>query len=631
MSFPRISLWAERLLLPAAFLFVGYQMVTVWLTLHGAIEHYLIHIIGVLMIVSLLTIVRAGKEGGRRGKVYIFLALAAATAALVTGLNFYLRVEELEFTQPFIGNRDLIMGTVLVISVLVLTGMTWGWTLAGICAAAALYFAYGHLLPSAIAPTEQPFNVVVSFLAGIGGPRGVLTYIPLSANMIFLLLVYGGVLHGCRVIEMFEEVGKAIGNLMRGGVAFSAVAASVLIGMVTGQAVSNIALSGIMTIPTMNRSGFTKEQAGAVEVLASTGSQLLPPIMGLGAFLMAVILGVSYIEVVIAAFIPGLLYVAAVGIGIAALIGSSRDIPHFRQEVDWAMVRAIVPSFLVSFLVVIVLLALRYSPSLAGFWGIIVLGAMSLLRPKAFRPRLGKLLDGFREGVSTAVQLALVLASIGVVVQTLTTTGAGVSLGAVVAQASSGNVVIGLLIGMLVSLFIGMGLPTPAAYALIAIVVVPSLVDLGLSPLAANMFGFYFAIFSTLTPPVAVGILTAVRISGGSFMGTVTECVKLGAVCFLVPYLFVAIHGILEVREFGLGSLVGIIAFLAATVMLAGALYGHLRGALSVPLRLASGVIGVGALIAYLVTETLVVGLIAPAVLALLMFANGRGVRQQTT
>ena len=234
------------------------------------------------------------------------LAIAALLAATASGLFFYLNARELEITQPFVGSDALVFGTILMFAVLILTGLVWSWVLAGICSAAALYFVFGGLLPDALAPiAQQPLNVVISYLAGIkGAPRGVLSYMPLSADMIFLLLVYGGLLHGCKVIDMFGEIGCAIGNLLRGGVAFSAVVASLLIGTVTGQAVSNIALSGCMTIPTMSRSGFSREQAGGIEVMASTGSQLLPPIMGLGAFLMAEILGVSYIEIVIAALIP---------------------------------------------------------------------------------------------------------------------------------------------------------------------------------------------------------------------------------------------------------------------------------------------------------------------------------------
>ena len=613
----RLGGYFDKAILPVGAVLTLYQAAMVWQSLHGALLHYLTHIALVLVVASLLVGAGAPQRNGALGRwTAIGVALFGLVAALWTGLFFYGEAENLEIIQPFIDIRTQMMGLLFVAAVLLVTWQVWGLGLALICTLAVFYFAYGFLLPDPIGITKQPMNVVISFLAGIGGPRGVLSYAPLSADVIFLLLVYGGLLHGTRVIDMFAEIGGAIGNMFRGGVAYSAIAASTLIGMVTGQAVSNIALSGVMTIPAMHRNGFTREQAGAVEVLASTGSQLLPPIMGLGAFLMAVILGVSYIEIVIAALLPGIMYMIAVTIGVYAMISRSDDIPFVKVDVDWTKVKWIAPSFVASFVILVVLLYMRFSPAMAGFWGITVLLFGSVLRPKAFRPNLPDFLHGLREGVLTAVQLALVLASIGIVVQTLTTTGTGIAMGRAIGIFSDGSLWTALFIGMIVSLFIGMGLPTPAAYALIAIVVVPALIDVGLSPLAANMFGFYFAIFSALTPPVAVGILTAARISGGSFMGTVVECLKLGGVCFVVPYVFVIVGGYLDYDNFDAHSAVGFVLFVVATAMLAGATYGALGRRLSLIERLLFVIFGPGALIAFLATTWLPLGYVGPVVMA---------------
>lgn len=611
----RLSRGAGHLALALGLIMVAYQAASVWFNLHGAIEHYVTHLTGLLIIAALLIVAERSQHGGRdadglsRDLIRSTLAIAALLAATASGLFFYLNARELEITQPFVGSDALVFGTILMFAVLILTGLVWSWVLAGICAAAALYFVFGGLLPDALAPTaQQPLNVVISYLAGIGGPRGVLSYMPLSADMIFLLLVYGGLLHGCKVIDMFGEIGRAIGNLLRGGVAFSAVVASLLIGTVTGQAVSNIALSGCMTIPTMSRSGFSREQAGGIEVMASTGSQLLPPIMGLGAFLMAEILGVSYIEIVIAALIPGLLYVAAISIGTFALISASEDIPYVKSDVDWQKIYAVAPSFLASFVILLGLLIFRYSPAMAGFWGGVVLLAGTLLRRQSFRPSVQEFVFGLRQGIVTAVQLGLVLAAIGLVVQTLTSTGTGISLGRMVFDLSGGSLALGLIVAMFVCLIVGMGLPTPAAYALIAILVTPSLIDLGLSGLSANMFGFYFAIFSALTPPVAVGVLTATRISGGDFGKTALQCAKLGGIAFLVPFLFVAAPGMLDWSAFGLRSVAAILAFLVATTMLAGAVYGGLHVCLSVRERALFAVAGPGLLLGFLLTQNWLVG-----------------------
>ena len=586
---------------------IGYSIVTVWYTLTGAMEHYVIHICLIfLLVVTDVILLGASKPQilPFRGASYFLWLLGGLF--VICGVYFVYQAKELEFSQPFITDVDFVFGCLFVFAILSVTWLVWGGPLAIICILAGLYFSFGYLLPEAFAPNRKyDARLIMSYLSGMGGPRGVLTYAPLSADVIFLLLVYGGTLHGTRIIDMFSEIGKAIGNLFRGGVAYSATTASLLIGMVTGQSVSNIALSGSMTIPTMIRTGFSRDEAGAVEVLASTGSQLLPPIMGLGAFLMSVILGISYIDVAIAAIIPATLYVVAVISGIVCLIGASRSIPFERQKVDWRLVAWIAPSFVISFSVLIVLLSYRFSPSLAGFWGIVLVIAFSILRPKEYRPRPSAIVSGLHQGALAGAKLAVILSSIGIIVQMLVTTGAGLALGRLMIEASAGNLAVGLVLGMVVALFIGMGLPTPAAYALIAIVVVPSLIDLGLAPLVANFYGFYFAIFSTLTPPVAVGILTALRISNGSFMGTAVECFKLGGVCFLVPFLFVAFPNILDFPDLELTTLAMLPAFALATFMLSAATYG------AVPSRRLGGL------------ERVLVMLAGPVVFTLTLFVEG--------
>ena len=573
--------WLLRALsIAIALALIAYSIVTVWYSLTGAMEHYTIHVCLVFLLVTsdIAAMSRAHADGRRRLWFLAFVALLSVVIALC-GIYFVLQAKELEFSQPFITDTDFVFGCLLVMAVLTVTWMVWGWPLALICFLGAVYFAFGYLLPEGFAPNRKyDARLIVSYLSGMGGPRGILTYAPLSADVIFLLLVYGGSLHGTRIIDMFSEIGKAIGNLFRGGVAYSATTASLLIGMVTGQSVSNIALSGSMTIPTMVRTGFTRNEAGAIEVLASTGSQLLPPIMGLGAFLMSVILGISYIEVAIAAIVPAILYIFAVVAGIVCLISASHDIPFERQQVNWRLIGWIAPSFVVSFTVLIVLLSYRFSPPMAGFWGMLLVTVLSFARPSEYRPQIGSILSGMHEGALTGAKLAVILSAIGIIVQMLVTTGAGLSLGRLMIELSAGNFTVGLILGMVVALFIGMGLPTPAAYALIAIVVVPSLIDLGLKPLVANFYGFYFAIFSTLTPPVAVGILTALRISNGSFMGTAIECFKLGGVCFLVPFLFVAFPNILDFPDLTLETLIMLPSFAIATFMLSAATYGAIPG-----------------------------------------------------
>jgi TRAP transporter 4TM/12TM fusion protein len=459
--------------------------------------------------------------------------------------------------------------------------VVWGTALSIVCLVAALYFGLGHLFPSPVVDLKFSPQVVMSYLAGMGGPRGVYTFIPLSADTIFLLLVYGGLMTSTLALDMFAELGKAIGNFLRGGVAYSCITASSLIGMVTGQTVSCIALSGSMTIPTMHRGGFTREQAGAIEVMAANGSQIIPPVMGLGAFLMAVILGISYAEVAAAAILPAFLYMFTLALGVYALVEASPQIPFERQKVDWPLFLWVLPSFVLSIGVIIVLLSLRYSANMAALWGIAAIVACSFVRPKKYRPSFKNLLLGFRDGAVAGAQLAVILAAIGIVVQMLVTTGLGTLFGRLMIEASGNSLEIALLLGMAIAIFIGMGLPTPAAYSLCAIVMIPSLIDVGVDPLAAHFYGFYFAVFSSFTPPVAVGCFMAVRISHGSFMGTCIESFKLGGICMLLPFFMVAFPNSLQFPNITTATAIAAGLLCVGTLMLSAAIYGGFMGRLN--------------------------------------------------
>lgn len=617
---PQTNPFASRaygLVVGIVLLSVAYSSLSVWVTMHGAMRHYTMHLLFVLLLVASHHLYSASTRGfaPRRLVAHVTFAAGAAIAAIYACGYLYLNAEALELSQPFIGPADYVAGAMLLTVILLLTWSVWGAVLAGICVLAGLYFAYGSLLPEPFDTRAfQPF-LIMSYLSGMGGTRGAFNYIPLSADTIFLLVVFGGVLHGTLVIDGFNELGRAVGRWVRGGVSYSAVLASTLIGMVTGQAVANIALSGSMTIPTMKRRGFTGEQAGAIECLASNGSQLIPPIMGLGAFLMAVILGVDYMEIVAAAVFPALLYLAILVMGISALVQASPAIQVGYEQVDWARIAWTLPSFVISFGVLLLLLYMRYSGGFAGFWGIVLMIITAFLRPAPYRPDLRRIASGLVEGAMTAAKLALILAAIGIIVQMLTTTGIGVTLGRLMIETSRESLLVGLLLGMAISLFIGMGLPTPAAYALIAIVVVPSLIELGLEPISAHFFGFYFAIYSSLTPPVAVGVLTAARISGAGMMGTAWECMRLGAVSILLPFVFVAFPGILDFPTFTMKSAVIFALTLSSSFMMACALYGAMRGRLSAAERLIL-LAGPLTFVGYLFTESMWLAVLAPAILA---------------
>ncbi len=598
-----------------------YQLLAVWVSVSSALEFYYAHL-GMILTILSLDLIFSLKGNSRAPRVWKrTLLLVALICAILPTVYFYLNVNAIELRQPFITNTDLVAGIALIVSVLILSWYIWGKILTSLMVLAIAYFFFGNLFPQPFTFSPPDVQTIVSYLTGMGGARGLLWGIPLSANTLFLIIVFGGLLKGTRILEMFNEVGKFLMSITRGGVCYSAVFASSAIGMVTGQAVANIALSGSMTIPSMQQRGLSAEQAGAVEVVASLGSQLIPPIMGLGGFLMAVNLGIPYVQVAAAAVIPAILFVATLLVAVRFMVHATPSVMRIKEPVDSGRIFWILPSFLVAFSTLIVLLYFRYSPGYAAFWAILLVIGLSFCRPKRHRPSLRELISGTSYGVVSACQLALILAGIGLIVQVLITTGAGFDLGRVTMQAAGGHVVLGLILGMVLCIFVGMGLPTPAAYALLAIIMIPFLIDLGVTPIVAHFFGFYFAIFSAVTPPVAVGVMTATRISGGSFYGTASRCLKLSTMCVLIPYSFVAFPALLEFPHVSGAAVVVSVALLLATAGWGAAIFGVFVAAIGIPERL----LALLAPICYLLmlsTQNLWFGLFPPVSIAGLFVAN---------
>ncbi len=527
-------------------------------------------------------------------------------------------VDELTFRQPFINPTDFVAAAVLIACVLVLCWYVWGKILTTVMIVAIAYYAFGRHLPWPFNYQTPETGIVMTYLAGLGGSRGLLWGIPLSANVIFLIIVYGGALKGARVLEMFNELGKTLMTVTRGGIAYSSILAATAIGMVTGQPVANVALAGSITIPSMKEQGFSPETSGALVTLASLGSQLLPPIMGLGGFLIAVNIGVPYVEIAAAAIIPALLYMLTMVIAAFFMAQNTPTLKTLTVKPDYRAVAWIMPSFLISFTVLIYLLYKRYSPEYAAFWSLGLLTVTCFLRPAAYRPNVKEFLSGLRFGVGSAAQLALILAGIGLVVQVLITTGAGFDIGRFLMGAAGGNMVLTLIFGMLLAAFAGLGLPTPAAYALIAIIAVPFLTDLGVTSVPAHFFGFYFAVFSAITPPVAVACMAAARIAGASFYRTVLESGKIAVIAILIPYAFVAFPSLLDFPILTVNTMVVAGALLLATVAWAAALYGWLLKPL---LWVERAVLGLGpvAYVWMLLTQNLWVGLSPVVILAIVV------------
>jgi TRAP transporter 4TM/12TM fusion protein len=561
-----------------AFLFV-YQITIIVYQFQGALEFYYFHLGMVQMVVmSSLAREKLATPASPRRNLALILYLCISSIGLVASSYLYWNVNDIELRQPFLESADIWAGAALVCTVTLQVYLVWGRILAGLILASILYFTFGHMVPGRFNYASPELEILISYLSGMGGARGVIWGIPLSANTLFLIIVFGGVMKGTRILELFNEVGKILLNISRGGICYSAILASTAIGMVTGQAVANISLSGSVTIPAMQQRGISKTQAGAIEVVASLGSQLIPPIMGLGGFLIAVNLGIPYSSVALAAIVPAFLFIVILLITTFFMAEAETNLQIQKESVNWPAIKWIAPSFLLSFGVLLVLLYMRYSPGYAAMWALVLLLILAFMRPATFRPKFTQLWDGLKYGVNAACSLALILAGIGIIVQVLVTSGAGFDLGRTIMLISDGSLFPALLLGMGIALLVGLGLPTPAAYALIAIIMIPFLQDVGIAPLTAHFFGFYFAIFSAITPPVAVGVMAASRISGGSFYGTAYQAGRMSLTAILIPYAFVAFPSILAFPHIGWQGFTVSAALIVATIFWGASIYGTLKG-----------------------------------------------------
>jgi TRAP transporter 4TM/12TM fusion protein len=527
MAFDRI---ARFVLIVCGLAMFAYHMASSQTVLAGFIENQAIHLAFILLLIFLHSAICSTTLVGRLGNLTLIAVSLAAVGYI------YFNVEYLEESVGFPSQTGVIVGTVLIALVIEATRRGWGPILPAVAGLFIAYFVFGHYLSGPLSHQEFKYAFIISYLSvGLTGIFG--QFLAISADQVFLFVVFGSLLSVIKINDLFFELGKGVGRYFRGGPGQTAVISSSLVGTVTGAAVANVAITGAFTIPFMRKVGYTPAQAGGIEATASTGGQIMPPVMGASAFLMASFLGVPYATIMAAALIPALLYYWSVMLGVQFMsVQSGIEAPE--EVVDRALVARRLPLFIVPLGIMIAMLAMNYSPSLAAFWAIVVAIAMSYLTADT-RPEFGALLKCLAEGAVTGAQIGISLAIVGIMAQTLITTGLGSKIAGLVELLSGGNLVVALILTMIVSLLLGCGVPTAAAYSLVAIVVIPSLIRMGVEPISAHFFAFYFAVVSAVTPPVALAALAGAGIAGASFMRTSIEAFKLAIAGFIIPFLVI--------------------------------------------------------------------------------------------
>ena len=459
--------------------------------------------------------------------------------SVLVGLYVIVFNDDIMFSQGMVTLEMAVMGWVLIFLVLELTRRATGFASGLIATLAVLYPLLGRYLPGLLGHRGYNLGRVASTMAlsleGVfGAPLGV------SAEFIVLFIFLASILNQCGMGEYLLKLALAVTGRMTGGPAKTAVVASAFFGTVSGSAVANVVGTGTFTIPMMKKQGFPPHIAGAVEAVASTGGQIMPPIMGAAAFIMAQILNVSYVDVMLAAIIPALLYYTSVFMSIhfhALRLGiqplEASQVPSLWKTLKEGW------HYLIPLIVLIVLLVgIRYTITLAVLWSIFVTFVVTWFNRES-RITWDKFVEACFDAGKNVLTVAAACAAAGLVIGSINLTGIGFKMFSLVMGLTGGILFLVLLYTMLGATVMGMGVPTTAAYIVVAVTCAPVLIDFKISPMSAHMFVFYYAILSAITPPVALAAYAAAGIAGGSPMKIGWAAVGLGISTFIVPFIFV--------------------------------------------------------------------------------------------
>lgn len=546
-----------------------FQVYTGFFGVMDAMLQRAVHLsFGISLVYLLCPTKRSWVKGGSVHPLDLTLALISIIPPVYILLNY----QNLILRAGTVTPADVAIGTLGIIMVIEAARRIVGLPIVIVVLCFIAYGFLGPYMPGAIAHRGLTLNQMVGHLffttEGVFGiPMGV------SSTFIFLFILFGAYLEKTGLGKFFIDISNAIAGWASGGPAKVAVISSALEGTISGSSVANVVGSGSFTIPMMKKLGYSKDFAGAVEAAASTGGQIMPPIMGAAAFLMAEFIGVPYMEVVKAAVIPAILYFLGVFLGV-----------HFeaKRENLKGTPRSLLPPFgrilkeeghlVIPLIAIIGLLSSGYTPMRAALAGIVISIAAAMLRSNT-RMSFADIVDGLIKGARGALGVLIACAAAGIIIGVVTKTGIGLKLASALVDLSNGSFLLLLFCTMITSLILGMGVPTTANYVITSTIAAPALISLGVPIMAAHMFVFYFGIIADITPPVALAAFAGAAISGGNPIKTGINASKLGIAAFIIPYMFVmspSMLGIdatfLEVCHTTFTALVGMVGVSAAMI-----------------------------------------------------------------
>lgn len=535
--------------------------------------------LGFVLALIFLTVPMWKKKDGKLIK-FVPVDVILAFAGICVNWYLLLRIDAIAANGGQLTSLDYILGALTVILVIAAARRSIGMPMCILAVLFLIYAYFGPYLPAFLHHRGFSINRLINQMSisaeGIYGiPLGV------SASTIFLFVLFGAFLSETGLSELFTNLSMALAGDKIGGPAKVSIIASGFLGMINGSAAANVVTTGAFTIPLMKKVGYKNFFAGAVEAVASTGGQIMPPVMGAAAFIMAEYLSVSYRTIIIWAIIPAVLYYVALWINIDLrarkmnLLGYPKDqLPKAGAELKKSG-HLLIPVFLL-----IAMLMMNYTASFACFWSIIALVVISSFK-KSSRLNIKNLIHALESGAKQGMSVAIACAVCGIIVGVVNLTGIGLQLANTILKIANGSLLLTLIMTMLACVILGMGMPTSAAYIVAATVATSAMTTLGVAKEAAHLFVLYYAALSAITPPVALASYAGAGIAGANPNKVGWTAVKLGLLGFVIPFMFVYSPELMME-----GSVLAIIwAFITASIGCI-ALGGSMQGYFSTDLKL---------------------------------------------
>lgn len=477
-----------------------------------------------------------------------WFAVDLLCAVLTIAVQVYVLwdLEEFIFRRGDLTNLDIYVGTIFMGLMLEATRRAVGWAMVIIAGFFLFQTAFSdHFFGIFYGPPSSWFTMMDYLFMRENGIYGIPTMV--MATYIFLFILFGAILVRSGAGRFFINVAMALTGGKIGGPAKASVVSSCLMASVSGSAVANVVTTGSFTIPLMKRIGYKPYFAGAVEACASSGGQIMPPVMGAAAFVIAEFLNVPYLKVALAGLFPALIYFFSIFVMVhfearkLNLATVSRDeLPNLKEELKRG------GHLFISIAVIIVLLVVGYTPMFAAFWAIISIFFLSSIR-KETRMSPADIFSALEEGARLAVPVSIACAAAGIIIGCVFVSGVGLKFTNALVSIAGGHLWIVLILAMLASLVLGMGLTTTAVYITLAALVIPAIVQMGVAPMAGHLFAFYFGLVSAITPPVALASFAAAGIAGSNPMQTGVHSFRLGIAKYILPFVFVFAPGMVFV------------------------------------------------------------------------------------